>query len=160
MGGWGQGRKRGWKRGGDSISLRQLPVSIVMLRLRGCHIPKVNPHAWLPAPHVFCAYPGVAAPRSAPSSTALGLEMRDLDGLILGGRSGAQDTGGWQSQAKGEVQRVWVQQQETEEDGGDPGEMSEGHLVLVKLGSRRIRATRWRGGGGMQEGIRRVGFGV
>lgn len=25
---------------------------------------------------------------------------------------------------------------------GDPGEMSEGHLVLVKLGRRRIRATR------------------
>lgn len=57
---------------------------------------------------------------SVPSSTALGLEIRDLVGLILGGRSGAQNTGGRQSQAKREGQRVWVQQQETEEDGGGP----------------------------------------
>lgn len=36
--------------------------------------------------------------------------------------------------------------------------MSEGHLVLVKLGSKRIRATRRRER--TQEGIGRVGFGV
>lgn len=41
---------------------------------------------------------------------------------------------------------------------GDPGKMSEGHLVLVKLGSKRIRATRRRER--TQEGIGRVGFGV
>lgn len=84
--------------------------------------------------------------------------MRDLVGLILGSRNGAQDTGGWRSQAKREVQRVWVQDQEMEEEDGEPwGDESEAPPPCRAWGRRKEQQ---RDGERMQEGIGTVGFGV
>lgn len=73
--------------------------------------------------------------------------------------------GGWQSQARREAQRIWVQQQEREGDGRGLWDNREGHLVFGKLECRRMRGTRRCGSRckrefGVQRGVREKGVGV